>query len=49
MVATMKAPIFSALFVMTLVQNETSAVIAIAVIVGALATARITLKSSQPA
>ena len=43
LVATMKAPIFSALFVMALVQRETSPVIAIAVIVGALATARITL------
>ena len=41
MVATMKAPIFSALFVMVLVQREASPVIAIAVIVGALATARI--------
>jgi H+/Cl- antiporter ClcA len=47
MVATLKAPIFSALFVMTLVQHETSPVIAIAVIVGALATARISMTSSQ--
>ena len=37
MVATMKAPIFSALIVMVLVQTETAPVIAIAVIVGALA------------
>jgi H+/Cl- antiporter ClcA len=43
MVATMKAPIFSALFVMVLVQQETAPVIAIAVIVSALATARISL------
>jgi len=37
----MKAPIFSALFVMVLIQAETSPVIAIAVIVGMLATVRI--------
>jgi H+/Cl- antiporter ClcA len=43
MVATMKAPIFSALFVTVLVQVEASPVIAIAVIVGALATARISM------
>ena len=43
MVATMKAPIFSALFVMVLVQPETSPVIAIAVIVGTLATARVSM------
>ena len=49
MVATLKAPIFSALFVLVLVQGETSPVVAIAVIVGALATARIVMKSSQPA
>lgn len=47
LVATMKAPIFSALFVMTLVQKETSPVIAIAVIVGALATARISMTSNK--
>jgi H+/Cl- antiporter ClcA len=46
MVATMKAPIFSALFVMVLVQAETSPVIAIAVIVGMLATARIAMVSA---
>jgi H+/Cl- antiporter ClcA len=46
MVATMKAPIFSALFVMVLVQAETSSVIAIAVIVGMLATARIAMVSA---
>ena len=43
MVATMKALIFSALFVMVLVQTETSPVIAIAVIVGLLATARLSM------
>jgi len=48
MVATMKAPIFSALFVMVLVQREASPVIAIAVIVGALATARISMTSGKP-
>jgi H+/Cl- antiporter ClcA len=47
MVATMKAPIFSALFVMVLVQREASPVIAIAVIVGALATARISMTSNK--
>jgi len=47
MVATMKAPIFSALFVMVLVQREASPVIAIAVIVGALATARISMTSHK--
>ncbi len=46
LVATMKAPIFSALFVMTLVQHETSPVVAIAVIVGALATARLSMVSA---
>jgi len=46
MVATMKAPIFSALFVMVLVQREASPVIAIAVIVGALATARLSMVSA---
>jgi H+/Cl- antiporter ClcA len=46
MVATMKAPIFSALFVMVLVQPETSPVIAIAVIVGTLATARLSMVSA---
>jgi H+/Cl- antiporter ClcA len=43
LVATMKAPIFSALFVMVLVQAETAPVIAIAVIVGLLATARVSM------
>ncbi len=47
MVATLKAPIFSALFVMVLVQHETSPLIAIAVIVGALATARISMTSAE--
>jgi H+/Cl- antiporter ClcA len=47
MVATMKAPIFSALFVAVLVQREASPVIAIAVIVGALATARISMTSGK--
>jgi len=49
MVATMKAPIFSALFVMVLVQTETSPVIAIAVIVGMLATARVSMTAAQKA
>lgn len=43
MVATMKAPIFSALFVLMLVQREVAPVIAIAVIVGLLATARLSM------
>jgi hypothetical protein len=46
LVATMKAPIFSAVFVMVLVQPETSPVIAIAVIVGMLATARLSMVSA---
>ena len=47
LVATMKAPVFSVLFVMVLVQPETSAVIAISVVTSALATARLTMKSGQ--
>ncbi|MFZ2362206.1 MAG: chloride channel protein [Anaerolineae bacterium] len=43
MVATMKAPIFSALFVALMVQSSTGPVIAIAVVVGLLATARLSL------
>jgi hypothetical protein len=45
----MKAPIFSALFVMVLVQNETAPVIAIAVIVGMLATARVSMLNARKA
>ncbi|HTP11103.1 MAG TPA: chloride channel protein, partial [Anaerolineae bacterium] len=48
LVATLKAPIFSALFIMVLVQRETAPVVAIAVIVGALATARISMIPRQP-
>lgn len=47
MVATMKAPIFSALFVVVMVQNSTAPVIAIAVIVSLLATARLSMTSAQ--
>lgn len=43
MVATLKAPLFSALFVALLVQSETAPVIAIAVIVGVLATTRFSM------
>lgn len=43
MVATMKAPIFSALFVALMVQSSTGPVIAIGVVVGLLATARLSL------
>jgi H+/Cl- antiporter ClcA len=49
LVTTLKAPVFSALFVMALVQHETSPVIAIAVVAAALATARLPIKSTQPA
>jgi H+/Cl- antiporter ClcA len=49
MVATMKAPIFSALFVMVLVQPETSPVVAIAVIAGLLATAPLSMTSAPAA
>jgi H+/Cl- antiporter ClcA len=48
MVTTMKAPIFSAMMVVTLVQLETSPVVAIAVIVGLLATARLSMTSGIP-
>jgi len=48
LVATIKAPLFSALFVMALVQRETSPVIAVAIVAAALATARLPIKSSQP-
>jgi chloride channel protein, CIC family len=43
MVATMKAPIFSALFVLLMVQQDAAPVIAIAVLVGLLATVRISM------
>ena len=43
MVATMKAPLFTALFVAILVQREAYPVIAIAVIVGLLATMRLSM------
>ena len=49
LVATMKAPLFSALFVIALVQRETSPVIAVAIVAAALATARLPIKSSRPA
>ncbi len=45
MVATMKAPLFAALFTAMLVQREAAPVIAIAVIVGMLATARLSMVS----
>ena len=48
MVATMKAPIFSALFVLLLVQKEAGPVIAIAVVVGLLATAKLSLVPPPP-
>lgn len=43
MVATMKAPIFTAMFVLILVQSEAAPVIAIAVIMGLLASARLSM------
>jgi H+/Cl- antiporter ClcA len=49
MVATMKAPLFSALFTAVLIQREAAPVIAIAVIVGLLATARLSMASAPPA
>ena len=48
MVATMKAPIFSALFVTLLIEREASPVVAIAVIVGLLATAKLSLVPPPP-
>ena len=47
MVTTMKAPIFSAMMVVVLVQMETSPVVAVAVIVGLLATARLSMTSGM--
>lgn len=49
MVATLKAPLFSALFVALLVQSETAPVIAIAVIVGVLATTRFSMTPTATA
>jgi H+/Cl- antiporter ClcA len=43
MVATMKAPIFTTMFVLILVQSEAAPVIAIAVIMGLLASARLSM------
>jgi H+/Cl- antiporter ClcA len=45
MVTTMKAPLFSALFTAMLVQREAAPAIAIAVVVGLLATARLSMVS----
>lgn len=45
MVATMKAPIFSAFFAAIMVERQVTPVIAVAVIVGLLATARLSLVS----
>ena len=47
MVATLKAPLFSALFVAVLVQRETAPVIAIAVIVSVLATTKFSMMPAQ--
>lgn len=49
MVSTMKAPIFSALFTAVLMERETGPVIAIAVIVGLLATARLSMTPANEA
>ncbi len=48
MVTTMKAPLFSALFTAMLVQREAAPAIAIAVVVGLLATARLSMVSPAP-
>ncbi|HRQ41326.1 MAG TPA: chloride channel protein [Chloroflexota bacterium] len=48
MVATMKAPLFSALFTAMLMEREAGPVIAIAVIVGLLATARLSMAPTPP-
>ena len=48
-VAALKAPLFAALFTIILVQKETAAVIAVAVIVGALLTALWTLYTARRA
>lgn len=49
MVSTMKAPIFSALFTAVLMEREAGPVIAIAVIVGLLATARLSMTPTEDA
>ena len=43
----MKAPLFAALFTMILVQKETAAVIAVAVVVSALLTALLALRRAR--
>jgi H+/Cl- antiporter ClcA len=49
MVATLRAPLYSALFTVVLVQKETAAVIAVAVVVGALLTAFFGLREARRA
>jgi nitrate/nitrite transporter NarK len=49
LVATMRSPLFAALFTVTLVQREAGAVIAVAVVVSALLTALLTLYMSRRA
>jgi H+/Cl- antiporter ClcA len=49
MVATMKAPLFAGLITLIIVQREAAAVIAIAVIVGWLATTRFSMVPAAPA
>jgi H+/Cl- antiporter ClcA len=48
MVATMKAPIFSAIFVTLLVERSVSPIVAIAVIVGVIATAKLSMVPPPP-
>ncbi len=45
----MRAPLFAALFTVTLVQREAGAVIAVAIVVSALLTALVTLYMSRRA
>jgi H+/Cl- antiporter ClcA len=47
LVAALKAPLFAALFTLVLVQKETAAVIAVAVVVGALLTALVALRRAR--
>jgi H+/Cl- antiporter ClcA len=49
LVTMMRAPLFSALFTVILVQKETAAVIAVAVVAGALLTALVALRQARRA
>jgi hypothetical protein len=48
LVATLKAPLFAALFTLVLVQKETEPVIAVTVVVSALLTALLATQHGKP-